>query len=135
MKDIRFRARERVYGSIPAKWVFGYLSCEEYESDNGKNYNGECIVYNDYGDSYRSREIESDTIGQYTGYIDINDIEIYIGDIVKNYYREDNFVVEWDTEIGGLTQTNKTLSYSFFMDYVKDLLPKYNLEVIGNIHE
>lgn len=134
MKDIRFRAREKVYGSTPAKWVFGYLAVEEYESDTGENYTGKCIIFNNYGDRYESQEILEETVGQYIGHVDINGVDIYEGDIVKNSYREKIFIVEWDNEIGGFTQVKGEESYSFFMDYVKDKSPKYNLEIIGNIY-
>lgn len=72
---------------------------------------------------------------QYTGLKDINSNEIYEGDIVKNQYRDQIYVIEWDNEITGFTQRCGTHTTHFFMDWTKDKNTKYNIEIIGNIYD
>lgn len=65
MREIKFRGKRLDNG----KWVYGYLADENYIND-----------INTFDLS--SIEVDSDTVGQYTGLNDANGKEIYEGDII-----------------------------------------------------
>lgn len=130
MREIKFRG----YSKLNNMWFYGFLG----RFDN--NYYIECK-------GGTKPFVEEDSIGQYTGFKDENDKEIYEGDIVEyvsdTLENEDNkvFIVEWETENnnGWLIRNynypdetavdNEHLSY-WLNDYIG-----LQSEVIGNIYE
>lgn len=114
---IKFRGRriandEWVYGSL-LRWPDG--DCTILESKDGKNY-----VW--------KREIEPNTVGQYTGLRDTDGREIYEGDIVRTSVAKDAIgVVEWNND------------QASFVVYMKGRTQCYPLsksdKIIGNIHD
>lgn len=114
---IKFRGRrianeEWVYGSL-LRWPDG--DCTILESKDGKNY-----VW--------KREIEPNTVGQYTGLRDTDGREIYEGDIVRTSVAKDAIgVVEWNND------------QASFVVHMKGRTQCYPLsksdKIIGNIHD
>ena len=74
-------------------------------------------------------EVIPETIGQFTGIHDKNDVEIYDGDIVYIKGEDDKGTIVWDSE---------ELEYGIDMEGVQVKLGCFygrDLEVIGNIHD
>jgi hypothetical protein len=109
MRKIRFRGKQVNNG----KWVYGFY-------DYNKILNKHNIV------TPFTKEVIPETIGQFSGLLDMNNKEIYEGDVVKwvDSDKEERIdIVKW--KHGGLVLCNAQYT-------VGSYLP---LEIVGNIHD
>lgn len=125
MRTIKFRAfklgtKEFVYGLL-STYKFGYFNIEGFK-------------------------VEKETIGQFTGLLDIEGNEIYEGDIIElgkedsKYYNIPNvpYVIIYSDKFTGFflrrLDTDKEKRY-YIRDISANIVKKYKLKVIGNIYE
>lgn len=126
MREIKFRGK----GIADNEWYYGDL----IQSRLGTAW----IITEDYTtateditlNTCASPQIKQDTIGQYTGLKDENEVEIYDGDIIKcSFYPEYIFEIKF-TELCWYMRKITTSEYINLSNVLQ-----YELEVIGNIHD
>ena len=119
-REILFRGKSKSTG----EWVFGNL----FDKDTkGRTHIGTTVRM--------CFDIDPETVGQFTGITDINDIKIFEGDIAKYY---NPYSKQWYTHI---VKCDKMFaSFGFFTEDSEwckenDWLKIECIEVIGNIHD
>lgn len=125
MRDYKFRGKRIDNG----EWVHGCLN----------QFIGKCFIQimawyrQDENCSIDTIQVITETVGQFTGWLDRRGKNIWDGDILlidsdDNYYQ---FFVKWDEEFPCYILSDKDGNERFALGE----LAKEDIEVIGNIHE
>lgn len=115
MNEIKFRGKRINSALEDGTWLFGFYYTH-----------GEKKLITDGWGGYG--EVDTKTIGQYTGHKDKNGIEIYGGDISIDP-DGNKYVVRWQTYSAAWEFSGNHASALFAMRY------PHMFEVIGNIHD
>jgi uncharacterized phage protein (TIGR01671 family) len=141
-RQIKFRGKRIDNGEFVYGYYFTTPLTAEYniEPINGAHF--------DSGLSYRRHvisnedgvvfEVIPDTVGQFTGVLNINGKEIYEGDIICAEYprTRHNFIVIWDERYCRWNANN--IPFNYMYNTALSLLLtglKRDIEIIGNIHD
>lgn len=132
MREIKFRGRK----ICKNEWVYGY-----YIEDGLNNHyiveikdNKDKDYY--YGKTYRYVEVIPETIEQFTGLYDKNNIPIYEGDIItfeSGFGGRETCLIYYDEQL--LSLNMKWYQKGYVYDGLSYLRRKEKIEVIGNIFD
>lgn len=128
MREILFRGKDR----ITKRWVYGALVQQQDDPLREKAF---IISYSNYqfGDFSEAvmHEVDPETVGQYTGFVDKNSKKIFEGDIVSIYNSKTFlFAVEWNNQYVLKCTTNGV------SDNILNVIESSeDVEVVGNIYD
>lgn len=129
MREILFRGKD----SITKSWVYGALVQQQDDPLREKTL---IISYSNYqyGDFSEAviHEVDPETVGQYTGFVDKNSKKIFDGDIVSIYNSKAFlFAVAWNDNHYILKCTTNGVS-----DNILNVTESpEDVEVVGNIYD
>ena len=135
MRQIKFRGKF-VYANADGslKWVYGDFG---HSAVPGKAVINEINPYNE-GDFIGHTEVLIGTVGQFTGIVDRNGVEIYEGDIICSYDSQNNPIMH---EIYYLENearfATKLIGYEFMEtgNVTKKWIDELDKVVVGNIFD
>lgn len=128
MREILFRGKD----SITKSWVYGALVQQQDDPLKEKAF---IISYSNYqfGDFSEAvmHEVDPETVGQYTGFVDKKGKKIFEGDIVSIYNSKAFlFAVEWNNQY-----VLKCTSNGVSDNILNVIESPEDVEVVGNIYD
>jgi len=125
MREIKFRGKRVDNG----EWVYGFYFNIMFKDGSKRHF---ILPYE--VDAPKSKtlgeiqiEVRPETVGQYTGLKDKNNVDIYKGDIIRERFY--NGVIVWHNNGWFVLEHDDPSPQEFESEYAKEF------EVIGNIHD
>jgi uncharacterized phage protein (TIGR01671 family) len=118
MRDIKFRGKRLDNG----EWAYGDLT--HYEDQ----------VWIGMDDGRPEHEVDPSTVGEFTGITDLNNKEVYEGDIVCRYEQEEGDTLAFQIVFKDLAFMGIKEGTPFIIPH-DTLYGGFGVRVIGNIHE
>ena len=112
MREILFRGKRVDNG----KWFEGCLATFK---------DGDCAIFDPNDEETPLYQVDSETVGQYIGFLDRKNIKVYEGDIIAT--NTDICVIKWQ---GSRFIAQKANKRPMTLQYIK-----FSGEVIGNIYD
>ncbi len=114
-----------VVQQIVTAWDYSILV---HEPNNGLNY------------KYKECLVDPNTIGQFTGLLDVNGVEIFEGDEIKgtvygcfaNSREVSHYTIAF---VNGGFYLKATYNHGVETDYIGAIIHAHKIDVIGNIHD
>lgn len=113
------------------KWVYGNLQVPS--KDNVPYFMW------DKDDNNWQVEVYPRSVGQYIGIKDINNIEIYEGDILRSFDSQGNAIIHtivWDNSLASFVAVLNNKQYQTVLCSIsEEWIKEFNKEVVGNIFD
>jgi len=121
MRTIKFRAQDIASN----KWLYGDI----------RHHKNDVCIFEQGGN--KGEQVKPETIGQYTGLVDRNGLEIFEGDIIRHDGSTFIGVIEWHPNGYFFINDSWGKKYPRLSSYksLGDMLDYSSFVVIGNIHD